>query len=86
LRAHGHEEAKRAVKLADLFCRTSRGKVRRLFEDLWKNDDVRKNEVAADVMKGEHAWLAQGMLELELGPDAFSPRSLVASRRKAGTR
>src|SRR5262249_15473913 len=79
LRSEAHEEAERVVALADLFCRTSRRKVRRLFENLSKNDDVRKNEVAADVMKGEHAWLAQGMLELELGPDAFSPRSLVAS-------
>src|SRR5215470_2211244 len=80
LRAHGYEEAKRAVELADLFCRTSRGKVRRLFEDLWKNDDVRKNELAADVMEGKQAWLAEGALDLELGPDAFNPRSLLASR------
>jgi len=80
LRAHGHEEAERAVELADLFCRTSRGKVRQLFEDLWKNEDARKNQVACHVMEGEHAWLAEGALDLELGPDAFNPRSLLASR------
>jgi len=80
LRAHGHEEAERAAELADLFCRTSRRKVRRLFDNLWENDDARKNQVATDVMEGEHAWLAEGVLDLELGPDAFTPRSWLASR------
>src|SRR5207247_5128179 len=36
-------EAERALALANLFCRTARRKVRRLFRDLWVNEDARKN-------------------------------------------
>src|SRR5437899_1318806 len=59
-----HPEAERAVQLADLFCRGSRRKVQRLFHELWSNDDARKNVVAASVMKGEHALLADGIVNL----------------------
>ena len=34
-----------ARQLADLFCRNARRKVRRLFRDLWRNDDARKYAV-----------------------------------------
>jgi alkylation response protein AidB-like acyl-CoA dehydrogenase len=64
LRVGGHPEADHAAQLADLFCRSSRRKVKRLFHDLWSNDDARKNQVAASVMKGEHALLAEGILDL----------------------
>src|SRR5262249_12315765 len=37
-----HPDAERAVELAELFCRNARRKVRRLFADLWSNDDSRK--------------------------------------------
>ena len=33
----GDPEAKKALELADLFCRMSRRKTRRLFGDLWAN-------------------------------------------------
>src|SRR5215468_12269314 len=46
LRDAGSPEAPQALELVDLFCRTSRRKVRRLFDDLWENDDARKNQVA----------------------------------------
>src|SRR3989449_8325504 len=42
LRDDGHGEAG-ATALADLFCRDSRRRVRRLFQDLWSNEDARKN-------------------------------------------
>jgi len=83
LLAERHPDGERAVELADLFCRTSRRKVRRLFADLWSNDDARKNRVAASVMKGDHRLLADGLVDLGRGPDAFHPRSLLASRRLA---
>ncbi len=47
-----HPEAEQALELADLFCRSSRRKVNRLFRELWSNDDGVKNKVAASVMGG----------------------------------
>jgi hypothetical protein len=84
LLAEGHPDAERAVELADLFCRNARRKVRRLFDDLWSNDDARKNRLAASVMKGDHDLLTEGMVDLGRGPEAFQPRSLLTSRRLAG--
>jgi hypothetical protein len=72
-----YPEAERARELADLFCRNARRKVRRLFADLWRNDDALKNRVAASVMTDQHTWLERGILELGLPPAAFRPRSFV---------
>jgi hypothetical protein len=69
-----------ATELADIFCRDARRKVRRLFEDLWKNDDDRKNRIAERVMH-EHAWMVEGRLPREI-PEAgaaFEPRALPAN-------
>jgi len=70
----GLPEAHRAQALADLFCRGSRRKVKRLFRDLWANEDTLKNDVAASVLKGEQDWLEQGAVDLGWNPDAFRPR------------
>src|SRR5262249_21751318 len=59
-----HPEAERAVQLADLFCRSSQRKVQRLFRELWRNDDARKNAVAAVVMQGQHPLLTDGIVNL----------------------
>src|SRR5215471_11849506 len=75
-------DAARAAELADLFCRMSRRKVRRLFRDLWQNEDARRNAVASHVLVGEHAWLERGILDIGLTPDAFKTQSLVALRAK----
>ena len=83
LRAEGHPDAERAVELADLFCRTGQRKVRRLFGDLWRNEDRRKNRLAARVMTGNWRLLTEGTVDLGRGPEAFEPRSLVTSRRLA---
>src|SRR5690606_1452732 len=53
----GIPEARSAMRLADLFCRTSRRKVRRFFADLWSNDDTLKYKVGVSVLNGEHLWL-----------------------------
>ncbi len=65
LREAGHPEAENAAELADLFCRNSRRRIVRLFQDLWSNDDVRKYKVALKVLDGKHAWLEQGSLGLD---------------------
>jgi hypothetical protein len=73
-------EAEEAAKLADLFCRTARRRVARLFEDLWENDDVLKYRAALDVLGGRHAWLERGILGLA-GPLDSQPRSTAADPR-----
>ncbi len=65
LREAGHADAENAAELADLFCRNSRRRVVRLFQDLWSNDDVRKYKVALKVLDGKHAWLEEGSLGLD---------------------
>jgi alkylation response protein AidB-like acyl-CoA dehydrogenase len=74
-------EAGRAVELADLFCRSSRRKVQRLFQDLWRNEDQHKNRLAADFMQGEYAWLVEGAVDMELAPEAFQTRLLRQTAR-----
>src|SRR5262245_13878315 len=73
-----HPDAERAVELADLFCRNARRKVRRLFADLWNNDDARKNRLAAGVMSGDHGLLGEGTVDLGRHPHHLQPRSLLS--------
>jgi hypothetical protein len=67
----GRPEAREARALADVFCRGSRRKVRRLFKDLWSNDDVAVYRTALDVLKGRHEWLERGIL----GPAAAGDKA-----------
>ncbi|HEX5720230.1 MAG TPA: acyl-CoA dehydrogenase family protein [Thermoanaerobaculia bacterium] len=64
-REAGHSEAENAAELADLFCRNSRRRIVRLFQDLWSNDDVRKYKIALKVLDGKHAWLEEGSMGLD---------------------
>ena len=38
--------------------------MRRLFHELWSNDDTDKNQLVAQVIKGEHLWLEAGTFGL----------------------
>jgi hypothetical protein len=75
LREAGHPEAENAAELADLFCRNSRRRIVRLFQDLWSNDDVRKYKVALKVLDGKHAWLEQGSLGLDRRAHELNPET-----------
>jgi hypothetical protein len=57
-------EAAEARRLADLFCRIGRRRVRRLFGELWDNDDVQRYRAGLDVLEGRHEWLERGILGL----------------------
>jgi alkylation response protein AidB-like acyl-CoA dehydrogenase len=83
LAAARHPDAEQAMELADGFCRNAQRTVRRLFADLWSNDDGRKNRLAAAVMQGNHPLLAEGTIDLGRGPEAFQPRSLPRTRHGA---
>jgi alkylation response protein AidB-like acyl-CoA dehydrogenase len=76
----GKPEAREASDLADLFCRTARRRIARLFEDLWSNDDVARYRAALDVLDGRHAWLERGILGLE-GAMEGEPRPASAEPR-----
>jgi alkylation response protein AidB-like acyl-CoA dehydrogenase len=56
---------KHAVELADLFCAQARQRVKAKFGGLWRNEDVQTYKAAQDVLKGEHLWLEQGMVEVK---------------------
>jgi alkylation response protein AidB-like acyl-CoA dehydrogenase len=58
----GRPEARKAAQIVDLFCRNSRRRVRRLFKELWSNDDTFKYRVSREVLDGEHEWLETGIL------------------------
>lgn len=66
----GLPEAEKAAELADLFCRSAARKVRKLFRDLWANEDLRKYRVALGILKGNQAWMEQLLEGLPSGASA----------------
>ena len=53
------------VRMADVFSRQSRRKVNQLFGSIFHNDDDRTYHLAQGVLKGQEAWLEEGMVRLE---------------------
>jgi alkylation response protein AidB-like acyl-CoA dehydrogenase len=84
LLAEKSPEAERAVELVDLFSHTAERKVRRLFHELWSNDDALQNKMAASVMRGDYDWLAQGVLPLDFAPETLAVHTLTERRNKEG--
>jgi hypothetical protein len=76
LMEEGHPAASDAAELGDLFCRRARRRVRQLFRELWRNDDVFQYRVGQRVVRGEHAWLEAGTV---------SPTHVPASLRTSPT-
>ncbi|MBB4639537.1 acyl-CoA dehydrogenase family protein [Longimicrobium terrae] len=56
--AHGKD----AQRLADVFCRRSRLRIRDLFAAIHKNADEATYRLAMDVLKGKYAWLEDGAI------------------------
>src|SRR5881409_209255 len=54
----------RAAKLADLFCRQARRRVRSKFNGLRRNEDVPTYKFAQEILAGEHRWLERDIVEL----------------------
>ncbi|MDH5234271.1 MAG: acyl-CoA dehydrogenase family protein [Gemmatimonadota bacterium] len=53
----------KAMELADVFCRESRDRVEASFRALYGQHDVKLYRLAQSVMKGEHAWLEEGIVD-----------------------
>jgi alkylation response protein AidB-like acyl-CoA dehydrogenase len=49
-------------RLADLFCRHSRKRVKQLFRDVFDNNDGVTYRVAQEVLQGKHAWMDPDMI------------------------
>jgi alkylation response protein AidB-like acyl-CoA dehydrogenase len=56
MREEKNPHAAEAARLADGFCRNAERKIRRLFRELWRNDDVLKYRLGQSVLKGEQVW------------------------------
>ena len=56
---------RRPIELADLFSRQARRRVADKFASVFDNDDVQTYAVAQQVLRGEHAWVEGGMVELQ---------------------
>lgn len=54
---------KEALALADAFCREARARVKLNFHNLFGKHDRKLYNVAMQVLKGEHAWLEEGIVE-----------------------
>lgn len=52
----------RAERLADLFCRQARERIRVKFQEMWNAADVPTYRTAQEVLKGEHLWLEKGLV------------------------
>ncbi len=55
-------DAREAARVADVFCRRARRKIKDIFRDLWRNDDVARYRLGVDVLGGGHLWLEQGIV------------------------
>jgi alkylation response protein AidB-like acyl-CoA dehydrogenase len=51
-----------AERLADVFCREARVRIRRSFASLDGGNDVAHYRLAQEVLRGEHTWLEEGIM------------------------
>jgi alkylation response protein AidB-like acyl-CoA dehydrogenase len=58
------EGNQQATALADLFCRAARVRVKQLFANFYGEYDAEMYRVAQQVLRGEHAWLEDGIVSL----------------------
>ncbi|MFO7155713.1 MAG: acyl-CoA dehydrogenase family protein [Pseudomonadota bacterium] len=72
----GHPAAREARELADLFCWTSRREIRRIFRELWFNDDALLYRVGRNVLEGRHTWLEEGSIGLDDSVDDLRPAGI----------
>jgi len=54
-----------ALRMADVFCRSARRRVKSLFRELWSNDDVLRYEHGLGVLAGQDQWLEAGIMDLQ---------------------
>ena len=58
-------EGAQALRMADVFCRSARRRVKALFRELWSNDDVLRYKHGLGVLSGADQWLEAGIMDLQ---------------------
>jgi alkylation response protein AidB-like acyl-CoA dehydrogenase len=81
----GASDAGELVRLADFFCRSSRRRVRRLFRELWSNDDRAATRTGQLTLEGRFGRLESWGLGLGLEADDLRPVR-VSGPRPLGAR
>ena len=71
-----------AIQLADAFCVEARGRIAVLFASLYGPHDEQLYKLAMSVLKGEHAWLEQGIVDEAYYHDAVATPAAGAGSRK----
>ena len=56
---------RRPLRMADVFCRSARRRVKALFRELWSNDDVLRYRHGLGVLAGRDQWLEAGIMDLQ---------------------
>ena len=51
------------MRMADVFCRQSRLRIEALFDRLFDNADNSTYRLAQEVLRGEHEWLEDGIVD-----------------------
>ncbi|MGZ3466544.1 MAG: acyl-CoA dehydrogenase family protein [Gemmatimonadaceae bacterium] len=64
-----------AVTLADVFCIEARDRIKAHFDQLFGHNDPALYKLAMEVLRGEHAWLEQGIVSVVAGPDKAKRRA-----------
>ena len=74
-----------AERLADVFCRESRVRIRRAFAALDGKNDTAHYRLAQEVLRGEHTWLEEGIMAppSSLPPDEAEDVLIERTRRPA---
>ncbi len=72
----GVEAAPSAERLADLAARNGRRKIKRLFHDLWSNDDSLKYAVGREVLDSAHDWIEAGTMGIPYTIEEMTPPSV----------
>src|SRR3979409_1630671 len=66
-----------AVTLADAFCIEAQERIKIHFDQLFGPNDPALYKVAMEVLRGEHAWLEQGIVSVVAQPDKTKRRPAV---------
>ena len=79
-------EGHKPVEMADVFCKAARMRVEHLFDTLFDNEDESIYKLAQQVLKGEHAWLENGAIQVIPDGTDLAPPPDGARRDRPGVR
>ncbi|HET8655454.1 MAG TPA: hypothetical protein VFL93_08045, partial [Longimicrobiaceae bacterium] len=79
-------EGPKAVHMADVFCAAARLRIDDLFGRLFDNADDRVYRLAQEVLRGEHAWLEDGAIQMIPDDVNLAPPEAGAWRETYGER